>query len=36
MTNIAILTGRIAHDPDARETKGGRTATPPRKASSTG
>ena len=23
MTNIAILTGRIARDPDTRETKGG-------------
>ncbi|WP_375291805.1 single-stranded DNA-binding protein, partial [Qipengyuania sp.] len=27
MTNIAILTGRIARDPDTRETKGGTNVT---------
>ena len=27
MTNIAILTGRIARDPEARETQGGITVT---------
>ena len=27
MTNIAILTGRIARDPDTRETKGGTSVT---------
>ena len=27
MTNIAILTGRIARDPEARETKGGTNVT---------
>ena len=27
MTNIAILTGRIARDPETRETKGGTNVT---------
>ena len=27
MTNIAILTGRIARDPETRETKGGTSVT---------
>ena len=27
MTNIAILTGRIAREPDTRETKGGTNVT---------